>query len=75
MTRCSKTGCKFTPWRGRLCYQHAKEAAGFYFDSALGLFVRAGAAKADTARSATPPVLESDGVFPRTPARADVGPA
>jgi len=37
MTHCAK--CNLTPWRGRLCYQHSKEAAGFVFDTERKVFI------------------------------------
>jgi hypothetical protein len=69
---CSKPGCRFKRYAGRLCHFHAKLAAGFHFDSELGLFVKAAAVRADRQRSATP-LQESGSVFPRTQERADVG--
>jgi hypothetical protein len=32
MTHCKKLGCKFSPWRSRLCYRHFRESRGFVFD-------------------------------------------
>lgn len=38
---CKNSGCRLTPWRRGWCYQHWKEAAGFVFDSARGMFIKA----------------------------------
>ncbi len=38
--KCKRPNCKLTPWRGRLCYQHYREANGFAFDKGLGRFVK-----------------------------------
>jgi len=40
MTRCSKPGCRFYLYRGRLCYRHWRESQGFVFDAARKLFVK-----------------------------------
>jgi|GraSoiStandDraft_41_1057321.scaffolds.fasta_scaffold328239_3 hypothetical protein len=40
MKRCTKSGCKFHPWRKGLCYTHWRESQGFVFDPVQKVFVR-----------------------------------
>lgn len=38
-THCKKSGCKFIPWRGSLCYTHFRESQGFVFDPVRKIFI------------------------------------
>lgn len=40
MSHCKQPGCKFIPWRRRLCYQHFRESQGWFFDATRKIFVK-----------------------------------
>ncbi len=50
MSRCAKSGCKFNPWRGRLCFTHWKLSQGFAFDRERKVFVKSCNARTAEAR-------------------------
>jgi hypothetical protein len=49
MSHCKQPGCKLTPWRGRLCYQHWRESRGWIFDTQRKVFVKRGVIKQERA--------------------------
>ena len=40
MNHCKQPGCKFAPWRRRLCFRHWRYSQGFVFDPEQKAFIK-----------------------------------